>query len=342
MSKIIADEVIDSDRITDIAEYNPIAAGLIELRQTVATADWNYETTKGDRDARQFRAACVSLRTRLVKAAKDAKLPHQEAVRKLNDDLKRLTEMIEEIENPVDEKIKAIEDRKAAEKEAKRVAEEQRIAGIMEAIRKLSQSVDAMDGRPAYEIAEAFELAAALTIGDEFAEFSTQAEAAKAAAMVRLSQMHTKAVAEAERAAAIAAEREALRIEREKAAAEQAAIDAANAERERIIREEREAIERQRAELERQAQAIEDAKREQERREREAAEQAERAERERIAKEEAAALSAAAMPTDTPRITDQEQYAEVIRAVEDAFDISYQDAANLIVATAKWIEELHF
>lgn len=77
---------------------------------------------------------------------------------------------------------------------------------------------------------------------------------------------------------------------------------------------------------------------EQERREREAAEQAERAERERIAKEEAAALSAAAMPTDTPASASEDRYAELIALTMGGFGMGYEEAGAFIIDAGKWIE----
>lgn len=104
---------------TKIAEYSPTAAALAELRQRFGNIAFDLSTTKGDKDARAARLELVRLRTGLETKRKELKAPALERSRLIDDEAKRITAAILELETPIDEQIKAAEAAKEAERIAK-------------------------------------------------------------------------------------------------------------------------------------------------------------------------------------------------------------------------------
>ena len=321
-TKDVADEIVDAEtKITDVAEYDPIASGLADLRKEAAT-EWNLETVEGDKAARKFRASCVTLRTSLTKAAKDLKKPHQDKVKLLGAEHDRLIELIKEIEKPVDEKIKAVEVRKEQEREAKRAAEQKRVEAILSQIREMRELPESCVGQHSQFIKDTIGDHRAVVINDAYAEFQDRAKTVHEQVSERLASLLESALASEQAAAELAKQQAELKREQEAAAEERRKAEVAQAERDRIAREQQDAIDQANAKIERERQDLEEAKAAQARREQEEQDRIaqeklarERAEADRIAAEKQKAIDAAA---EKKRLTDEKkaQKAEAARLAE--------------------------
>lgn len=277
---------------TKIAEYSPTAAALAELRQRFGNVAFDLTTTKGDKEARAARLELVRLRTSLEAKRKELKAPALERSRLIDDEAKRITSAILELETPIDQQIQAAEQKKEAERQARIEAERQRVAAIRARIDAITSVALRAVGKPAAEVEAKIKLVVGITIGPDYAEFQAEAEAAHADTLAKLRDMHAAALAAEAEAARLAAERAELerlraeqaereRVERERMAAEQARIAAeqrAEADRlEAMAREQRERL------------AAEEAAAKAEREAADRAAAAERAEKDRIAAEARAA-----------------------------------------------------
>ena len=255
--------------VTEIAEYSQTAAALSDLRHRFLGVAFNVSTTKGMDEAKKARQEVKGYRTALENKRKKIKAPALERCRLIDDEAKTITAALLELEEPIDQQIKAEEARKEAEKAAKAEADRLRIArhqAVIQYLRGIPADVaTASPEKIASEIAQLEEL----DITTSLEEFQGQAQQAKDETLAKLRDMHAAAVAhEAEQArikaeqeaeaARIAAERaelarlraEAEAREREAAAAraEQERKDReARAEQERKDREAREAVEREQA-----------------------------------------------------------------------------------------------
>ena len=296
---------------TKIAEYSPTAAALAELRQRFGNIAFDLTTTKGDKEARAARLELIRLRTSLEAKRKELKAPALERSRLIDDEAKRITGAILELETPIDQQIKAAEQKKEAERQAKVEAERQRVAAIQERIWGLKQFAVAAAGLSSAKIAAMQETLADEPIDAGFAEFKDEAAAAKAASTKAMGDLH---------AAALAAEAEAQRLAVERA--ELARLRAEQAERERIERE-RMAAEQARIAAEQRAESerLESLAREQ--RQRLAAEEA--AAREQ---REAADRAAAAHRAEQDRIAAEARAAEQRRLDQQAAELRRQQAAE--------------
>jgi hypothetical protein len=273
---------------TKIAEYSPTAAALAELRQRFGNIAFDLTTTKGDKEARAARLELVRLRTSLEAKRKELKAPALERSRLIDDEAKRITSAILELETPIDQQIQAAEQKREAERQAKIEAERQRVATLRARIEQITSVALRAVGKPAAEVEAKIKLLVGITIGADFAEFKAEAEAAHADTLAKLRDMLAAAEAAEAEAARLAAERAELerlraeqtereRIERERMAAEQARIAAEQrAEAERL-----EAL----AQQQRERLAAEEAAARAEREAADKAAAAERAEQDRIARE---------------------------------------------------------
>jgi IgA-specific serine endopeptidase len=275
-----------------LAEYQPTAAALADLRQRFAGIAFDLTTTKGDKEARAARLELVRLRTTLEAKRKELKAPALERSRLIDDEARRITGAILELETPIDEQIRAAEAKKEQERQARVEAERQRVAALQDRIDQIKAVAARAVGKPAAEIEAKIKLIVAMEIGADFQELAPAAAQAQADTLATLRDLHARAVeqeAEAERIKAERAELERLRaeaaererIERERVAAEQAA-EAARLAQERAKLEAEQAAAR--AEHRRLAEAAEA-----ERRAADAKAAAERAEADRIANEARAA-----------------------------------------------------
>lgn len=140
--------------LTTIPEYTKTAQGLVELQQRLGSLVYDVTTGKGMDAAKKDRALARSLRVDLEAERVRIKAPALERCRQIDAEAKRLTAAIEELESPIDQQIKAEEQRKEREKAAREEAERQRVAAInarFDAVKRLP--LDAV-GKTAAQIEE--------------------------------------------------------------------------------------------------------------------------------------------------------------------------------------------
>lgn len=252
---------------TMIVEYSKTEAALAELAARFAGVTFDLSTTAGMKSAKEARAELRGYRTDLERVRKEIKAPALQRCQDIDAEAKRITSALLSLEEPIDEQIKAEEQRKAAEKAAAEEAERARIEAIQVKIRQIADTPARLASAGSMQIAEA---QASLTMLspdiEEFAEFTAQAVAARAEALTLMVAMYEKAVAAEEEKKRIEEERaELARIKAEMAERERAEREAKAKQDElaRVVREQQEAearrLEQERAELERQRKAFEAA-----------------------------------------------------------------------------------
>lgn len=288
-----------TETLTPIAEYSPTAHALAELRTKYLDVVFDVTTGKGMEQAKKARAELREHRVGLEKERVRIKAPALERCRQIDSEAKRITAELEALETPIDEQIKAEEERKAREKAERERQERAR----QEALQKWFADVR---GFPLRAVGATAEQIRELIAEAEATDTSHVPDDNQAAAKfeVRNAIAGLKAALDARLSADEEAERiKAERAELEKLRAEQAAVQAererlAAEERERIAAEERRKEEQARAEreaierAEREAREAEQARIDAERAEQRKREDAERAERERVLREQEAAAAA--------------------------------------------------
>jgi hypothetical protein len=248
---------------TQVAKFDAVAAGIKALQEKYTGVIYPVTTAQGMAEAKAARAAIREPRYEVERIRKAAKAPILALGKSLDDRAKRITAALEAIEAPIDQQIKAEEDRKEAERQARVNAELARVAGHQERIAEIRGAVTAAATCTAQEILYHIEDVEKLPADESFEEFQQQAVDAKDATLARLREMH---------GAAVQREAEAARIE-----AERKELEQLRAEQERLAKAERERLAAERAEQEK---ALAEQRRQQE--------EAAAAERERIAQERAA------------------------------------------------------
>lgn len=237
--------------VTEIAEYSPTAAALADLRHRFLGIAFNVSTTKGMDEAKKARQEVKGYRTALEAKRKEIKAPALERCRLIDDEAKTITAALLELEEPIDQQIKAEEARKEAEKAAKAEVERQRVAAIRVQIETIKNHAAFAVGKSAEAILKILSGVECFEIGEDFQEFKPDAEQAKAETLDKLKTLHTAQVeheAEQARIAAERAELAKLRAEAEARAIREAEEKRLAAERAEIARQQAEA--RARAEAE--------------------------------------------------------------------------------------------
>lgn len=307
---------------TAVAEYDPTAQALNELRKRLANRAYDLRTVKGNDEARADRKKLVSLRTSLEKLRLDMnrgdRATIEERIKLRDTEARRITEAIEELETPIDEQIKADEARREQERQEKIEAEARRVAAIRARIEQITAVALRAVGQPAAEIEAKIKLVVGITIGTDFVEFQAEAELAKAETLNRLRELHAAAVAAEAEAAKVAAER-----------AELARLRAEQEERDRVERER--VAEQQRVEAARLATARAAFEQEQ----REARERWERADAEARAAREEADRRAAAERAEADRIAHEARAAEEQRLATERERLRQQQEEQDRIARAQ-------
>lgn len=321
---------------TTIAEYSATDSALAELRQKYEAAVFDTKTGKGMDQAKKARAELREQRVSLEKERVRIKAPALDRCRQIDSEAKRITAELSALEDPIDEQIKAEEQRKEREKEAREEAERQRVAEVnakFDAIKALPlRAVDATAEAILAVIAEA-ETIDPLTFPEDM-QAAAKYERQLAINGLRAALDRRQAAdAEAEKIKAERAELERLRAEQAELQAERDRLAAAEREREAAearrqeeqARKEREAIER----AEREAREAEQARIDAERAEARRIEDAERASAEKRLREEQAAAA-----TERARL-DAEKKAAAKREKERAIA-----TATLVSAATEAVELL--
>lgn len=302
------------DKPASITEFNAVEAGLAELRKDLKGVQFDVTKTEGDKAARAARARCVSIRTGAEKVYKDWNAPMLEKQRGMRELVKKITEAVTAIEEPIDAQIKAEEERRAEIKRAKEEAERAIQQAIQDRITALAQYPMKAVGKDSAGVAAILATVAELPITTElYAHRAGEAMALHAEVAGKLEQMHGAAVAQEQEAARVAAER--AEMERQRQAQEAAAKAEREAEAARLA-EERKALEAEQKRLQAEREA-ENARQEAARAEQRRQEEAAAAEARRREEEAAAAMRAQQEQLDRDRRAFEEQQAAARRAEEE-------------------------
>ncbi|WP_051975382.1 hypothetical protein [Cupriavidus necator] len=123
-------EVLDPARAEPalaLALYDPIMAGLAELREAGAEA-FDVESTAGNKAAREFVQRCVATRTATDEAYTNWNRPILDTQKRVREKRDEILAAVKEIEQPVKDQIDAEQKRKDEERIAKARAESARIS----------------------------------------------------------------------------------------------------------------------------------------------------------------------------------------------------------------------
>lgn len=208
-----------------LAKFSRVEAGLASLREKHGNVVYPVATTAGMADAKAARAEIRAGRFAVETLRKTAKTPLLQIGRRIDQEAIRITQAILEVEQPIDDQIKAEEARKVADREAKRAAEVERLR--LEAAEKLRIEQEQLEAQRA-EIARHQALLAEerARIDAEAAEARREAELEMAAQRKALADERALAEAEARRVAdAQAAEAKRLADAQEEIDAQQRALE---------------------------------------------------------------------------------------------------------------------
>jgi hypothetical protein len=208
----------------EIAEYNATEAGLAELRSRMQGVVYEVATVKGMVVARADRAEVRSLRTGLEAMRKQIKAPALAHARLIDDEAKRITAALLELETPIDEVIKSRELVLENERLARELAERNRVTGIHTRIAAIGgyQARAAMCRTAAQVDALLGELSRTSLTG--FDEFSDNAASTHLDAMKRVEAILVEKHAQEKEQARVKAEQDEAAA---KMAADRAELDAA-------------------------------------------------------------------------------------------------------------------
>lgn len=331
-----------------IQEYSQTAAAIAILRQKYGNVSFAVATTKGMDAARQARAEVKGYRVALEKLRVELKAPALERTRLIDAEAKRITAELLAIEEPIDQQIKAEEQRKEEEKAAKARAEAAWLATIAARISAIRNQVAQVANQPAAAIQTALDQAQALELApEEYQEFMPDAiealhdtrQALRTALDARLAYDAEQARLKAEQdaaAARIKAEREELErlrtAEAARLAAEARMAEEARQAQEAALKAQREA---QEAELR--------AKREEQERQEQEARQTRQAEEARLqAERDAMERQRADLDAQQRALAEQAKVAKLSRKGKTADPVAdLKKAINASPETAKALDEAY-
>jgi hypothetical protein len=260
---------------TAVAEYRPFYAQLADLEQKNAALAFDYESPKGNKEARSHVNTLRLTKGALERTRKSAKEESLRIGRAIDAEAKEINARIEAMITVHQSAIDAIEQR-----------EKERVAALTTRLHKIGMS--GAEANTAIELSAAIDFLQPVIIGADWQEFKGQALEAKDGALrvlrQRLAERVEHEAREAELARLRAEEQARAQKEREEAIA-RAAVERAQAEAARKGEEQRVAAARAIAEAEARAKAEREAA---ERRELELKLAAEAAERRRVEAEQRA------------------------------------------------------
>lgn len=194
-----AEDIVIDEKSLHIAEYKPTAAALKKLADTYGGLVFEVTTTKGMNEAKAARKEVRGYRTALENKRKAIKAPALQRCRDIDSEAKTITAALRKLEDPIDEQIKAEEQRKEREKEEAERKERERVAKIRADIDSIKLSPGNLIGEPAAALKSAAQDLRMQPIGEEqFAEFAQEALAAKQQALQQLASMIEAASAQEE------------------------------------------------------------------------------------------------------------------------------------------------
>lgn len=275
-----------------LSEFDAISRGIGELATKYKGVVFDVTTAAGLKDASTARAEIREPRYKTEHARKAAKAPLLALGKNIDQRAEFITTALLELEKPIDDQIKAEEQRKEAERIAAARVISERIAATRARIDTMKRlPLDMMESSVA-DLQMEFDALTGLTITDEgFKDFIDEATEARIATLDKLRSMiiaKQQAAADAERIKAERAELERRQAEESaRMAAEREALAKAKAEQEARDKEARDKLEADerasRARIEEQERAARLAREEEDRKARELRE----AEEKRIADERA-------------------------------------------------------
>ena len=226
------DVVIDMAEVHDgqpLVRYSATEASLAKLRELYKGATFDLRTTAGNDAAREARKNLVTLRTSLESRRKQFKAPALAFGRLIDAEAERITTEILALEEPIDQQIKADEQRRAEEKAARERAEAERVAKLRAGVDGLRAFIVQAQspGMTAARLQSGISVLTGMAFPPEqWQEFHGAVTAAHAEALDYLRNAHAGAVEREDEAARLAAER--AEFERQKAAmrAEQELLEA--------------------------------------------------------------------------------------------------------------------
>lgn len=249
---------------TDIVEYQPHEAAIVDIEKRFASVVFDVSTTTGMADAKAVRAEIRAVRYALQTTSKDVLVPYQarvkEAQARVNEVKEfggQLVERVLKIEEPVDDVIKAEEKRQKDEKEAREKLERERVEAIQSKITRFREGPAKHASSTAAVIADVLErLKQSVILPEDYAEFEGEATIARDNAIDQLETLHKGAVQREEAEAQLKQQQEAFaaqqkELEELRRKSQEEADRRAEEERKRLAAQQEE-LDRQRAELDRQ------------------------------------------------------------------------------------------
>lgn len=235
----LAAPVVSHDTI-DIAEISggQVTVKLSRTEAAIAMLQMNYRgavfdmtTAVGDKAARAARQELVQTRTRLEAKRRELKAPALSFGSLIDSEAKRLNEMILELERPIDEQIKADEERRARIKREAEEAEAKRVAAHMEGIATIRSYLSRAEelGLQPERIEAGINALRGMVFDQSWQEFADQAEVARRETIGSMVTLLAKVQA----TIAAKAESDQLRAENERLRAQLAEFAAWKAEQER-------------------------------------------------------------------------------------------------------------
>ncbi|MGP5563760.1 DUF1351 domain-containing protein [Vreelandella alkaliphila] len=185
-----AESIVIDEQALQIAEYKPTAVALKKLADKFDGLVFEVTTTKGLNEAKAARKEVRGYRTALENKRKAIKAPALQRCRDIDSEAKTITAALRQLEDPIDEQIKAEEQRKEREKEEAERKERERVTKIRADIDFIKLSPGNLIGETAAVLkAAAQDLRMEPINEDRFAEFTQEALAAKQQAMQQLASM---------------------------------------------------------------------------------------------------------------------------------------------------------
>lgn len=209
-----ADEVVDAAAPALPAALDPlrsIASGLDALAaEGAAVANLDLATTAGDKAERAFRLKCVTLRADLDRAYEAVNRPLLTLQRDARALVAEIKARVLALEEPADQRIKAREAEKEAERQRRIEAERQRLLAIRDRIEQIGGVARRAIGKPSADVEAKLKLVVAIDIDDSFAELRAEAERVHAETLSALRELLEATQAQESEAARQQAERERL------------------------------------------------------------------------------------------------------------------------------------
>ncbi len=320
----------------ELAKIGPVEGLVRALAKKFDNVVYDVTTVKGMTVAKTARAELRKARSSLEDARKEEKADVLARGRYIDKRAKEILAEISKYEDPLDEQIKAEENRKENERLAKIEAERIRVETIQARITEIRNYTIVSSSRTSDEISALINGVVGISIDETYEEFQDVAQAAKEGTVSALEKLGIEAVAREEEQARIVAERaELARLRLLQEEHEREAAIKAKAEREaeeKRIAEERAKIEAERkaeeARMKKERDILEAQRKEEERRA-----MAER----RLAEEKLAAENA----EQQRRLREERENAEAERAKQEAvLKADREENERKRIAQEKWQAEL--